>query len=94
MAQHRILELAKIISANTTLVDSHFDANGLPTPSLDVSAPAHLPIDEQSEPHIEKARLAVIEAADELQAIMKGPAELLAVGVSTSIGQAINTLPH
>ena len=81
MAKNRIVELASIISSNTAAVDQYLTSHGHPTPTLDVSAPAHLPIDPVEAGQIEQARRAVIEATDELSALMKGPAELLRVGV-------------
>ena len=80
MATHRVIELAKVITDCTAAVNQHLTDNGFQTPTLDASAPARLPIDPAAI-HVEHARQAVVEAADELSALMRGPAELLRVGV-------------
>ena len=80
MSQHRIVELAAIISENTNVVNEYFVSHKLPTPTLDHTAPGQLPIPADA-PEIEQARRTVIEATDELQALMRGPRELLFVPV-------------
>lgn len=69
----RIAELALIISTNTEEVDAHLARRGLPSPSFDPDGPAGALRDSQ----IAAARLAILEATDELHALMLGPVELL-----------------
>ncbi|CAO1604437.1 hypothetical protein XANCAGTX0491_007994 [Xanthoria calcicola] len=69
----RIAELALIISTNTEQVDAHLARRGLPSPSFDPDSPAGTLRDSQ----IVAARLAILEATDELHALMLGPVELL-----------------
>jgi hypothetical protein len=65
----RISELASIIQRQTAVVDEYLKANGLPTPSFDASYQPALQFTED----ISAARDAVLEAMDELQALMLGP---------------------
>lgn len=74
MATSRIAELASIIKENTSLVESYFASNGIPTPTFDTDAsPKNL-----LEAAIAKPRQAILEATDELHALMQGPAGVLA----------------
>lgn len=43
MAPNRIVELVSIIHDNTIKVDAYLASESLPTPSFDISYPAHLP---------------------------------------------------
>lgn len=78
--QNRIVELASIIHKNTIAVDEFLTSHGLPTPSLDIDAPAKIPIPEDAV-ETQAAHLSAIEAAAELQALLRGPAELVQPGV-------------
>ncbi|PVH96576.1 S-adenosyl-L-methionine-dependent methyltransferase [Periconia macrospinosa] len=69
MAPSRIVELASSIEQNTRKVDDYFAANALPSPSFDPSTPPDLPLP----PDIAQAKEAVLEAMDELQALLLGP---------------------
>ncbi|MCJ1246594.1 hypothetical protein MMC30_003803 [Trapelia coarctata] len=75
---NRITALATLIAQNTAIIDTYLTTNNLPTPSLDANCPAKLPIAEEAV-EVVAARAAVIEATDELQALMMGPLELLKV---------------
>ncbi|PQE06070.1 s-adenosyl-l-methionine-dependent methyltransferase protein [Rutstroemia sp. NJR-2017a BBW] len=66
---NRIVELSALIHENTIKVDEFITANGLPTPSFDISQPPVLPLP----PHIDSLRKAVIAASDELKTLMLGP---------------------
>ena len=71
---NRIAVLASIIADNTTKIDSYLVSKDLPTPSFDPDTPASLLFD----PSIAAARQAVLEATDELNALMLGPMMILA----------------
>ena len=75
MAFSRISKLASIIQENTTIVQHHLEANGLPSPSFDASQPTELLGDDE----IAASRQIILEATDELHSLMLGP-----VGVLTS----------
>lgn len=70
MPPSRIAELASIISSNTSQVDDYISARGLPPLSFEPNAslkPDTLPHDIQS------AQNAILEATDELNALILGP---------------------
>ncbi|MCJ1261072.1 hypothetical protein MMC22_000936 [Lobaria immixta] len=75
MAVSRISELASIIAAMTAEFDAHITAEGLPSPSFHPSSPPDLLL----HPNIAAARQKILEATDELHALMLGP-----VGILTS----------
>lgn len=75
MAASRMAELALLIATNTANIDTYLASKGLPTPSFDASQPAHLLNDNK----VAAARRAVLEATDELHALMLGP-----IGILTS----------
>lgn len=70
---NRIVELASIIGKETEKVDTYLTSNHLPTPSFDISCPPKLFLP----PEIQASRDAVLEASDELTALMLGPVESL-----------------
>jgi hypothetical protein len=70
------MELCSLIARETSKINDYLVANNLPTPSLDVDALPAIPIPDDAT-DIKAARLAVIEACSELQALMTGPKELL-----------------
>lgn len=71
MSSHRIVELAKVIQSNTTTIDQHLNSKGLPTPSFAADNPPTLLYGHGES--IDAARQAVVDATDELQALMLGP---------------------
>ena len=73
MAKSRIGELAAIITTNTQHLDAHFSEKGLPSPSFDPSSPADLLLDSQ----VIASRQAILDATEELTALMQGPMDLL-----------------
>lgn len=75
MSTNRIVELANIISKNTEVVDSYLVSQTLPTPSFDAECPERLLFGHGEQ--IDGARQAVVDATDELQALMLGPTGLL-----------------
>ena len=76
MARSRIAELASIIATNTKHIDVYLSSEGLPTPSFDADSPPRLLLDSR----VMAQRQAILEATDELQALMLGP-----VGILTTI---------
>lgn len=69
----RIAELASIIHEQTDKVDAYLASNNLPTPSFDISYPPTLSLPAE----IQASRDAILEASDELTALMLGPVESL-----------------
>ena len=69
----RITELASIIASKTALIDTHLTAQGLPSPSFDPDSPPQL----LNQGSIAEARRIVLEATDELHALIQGPVGLL-----------------
>lgn len=69
----RIVELAATIQKRTSKVDEYLEYNSIPSPSFDVSSPLRLSLP----PDIQTSRNAVLEASDELTALMLGPVESL-----------------
>lgn len=70
MSSSRIVELASIIQENTTKLDSYLSRHNLPAPSFDISYPARVTLP----PNIQALQDAVLEALDELTALLLGPA--------------------
>jgi hypothetical protein len=70
---NRIVELASIIQRNTIKVDEYITRSGLPSPSFNIQAPPQLDFPEQ----ISAVRTAIIEAMDELQALLLGPLPMI-----------------
>lgn len=83
MAPNKIVELSSIISSNTQKVNDYLEKQGLPTPSLDASAPAY-PLRDDAPTYIKDAALAAADACSELNALMTGPRELIRFNVSIS----------
>lgn len=73
MATSRIAELASLISRNTAEVENHLLADGLPCPTFDADQPPTL----VHNPKIAAARQAILEATDELHALMLGPISIV-----------------
>lgn len=69
----RIAHLASIIQANTAKIDDSLASRGLPTPSFDPDSPPGLLF----EASVAAARQAILEATDELHALMLGPIGIL-----------------
>ncbi|KAH3967279.1 hypothetical protein HBI24_208500 [Parastagonospora nodorum] len=75
MSTSRMIQLATTISKNAEVVDSYLNSRDLPTPSFDAECPERLLFGHGEE--IDGARQAVVDATDELQALMLGPTGLL-----------------
>ena len=73
MSPSRIAELSAIIANHTSKIDSSLAANGLPTPSFDADSPPTL----LAMPALAESRNAILQASDELSALMQGPIGLL-----------------
>ena len=74
MSPSRIVELAAIIQEHTTLVDTYLTSNKLPTPSFDISYPIRVAVP----PTIQASQEAILDASDELSALIVGPAGISA----------------
>ena len=81
MSRSRISELAGIISANTAEIDAYTAAEGLPSPSFDADNPPGLLL----HPKVAALRQQMLEATDELHALMVGPVGILTPSVRTSL---------
>ena len=65
----RIAELASLVTTNTAIVDEYLKANKLPQPSFDVDGPFDLNL---KDPKVEEARIAAMDASNELQDLLMG----------------------
>lgn len=74
MPPNRIVELASLIHDHTVKVDDYMASQKLPSPSFDVTNPARLSLP----PEIQASKDAVLEASDELNALMLGPVVYIA----------------
>lgn len=73
MASNRIAELSSIIGSNTTEINDYLSSKGLPAPSFEPDVPPSF-VQEKS---IAACRQAILEATDELHALMLGPLGIL-----------------
>ena len=71
--QSHIATLAAAIAENTQRIDKYLEDNDLPHPGFDADAPADLGLP----PELEQARVAVLQATQELNDLLQGPRELL-----------------
>ncbi|KAL8821626.1 MAG: hypothetical protein Q9223_000369 [Gallowayella weberi] len=69
----RITELAAIIADNTKHIDAHLASKGLLTPSFDPEFSAKALLDDE----VTASRQAILEATDELHALVQGPVAML-----------------
>jgi hypothetical protein len=76
MSTSRIEQLAAEIQQNTAKVSNYIRHHGLTMPSFDVNSPLESVIPKDAD-EIEAARLAVIDATQELRDLMLGPREYL-----------------
>lgn len=72
-SQSRIAELAALVASHTACVDQYISDNGLSHPSFNADSPVNLGLP----PDIEKSRIAVLEASQELNDLLQGPRDLL-----------------
>lgn len=75
MSKSRIIQLAQLISSQTSLIDQHLQNNDLPEPSFDQNGPTE-PIQNETL-DIQKAKTDVIEATIELRQLLEGPMKLV-----------------
>ncbi|KAL8830047.1 MAG: hypothetical protein Q9191_001664 [Dirinaria sp. TL-2023a] len=68
-----MIELASIIGKHADAINAHLTAEKLPTPSFDADCPPDLLLDQS----IAASRQLVLEATDELHALVLGPAGIL-----------------
>ena len=81
MDRSRIAELAGIISANTAEIDAYIAARGLPSPSFDADSPPELLLCAE----VAELRQRILDATDELHALMLGPVGVLTPSVRISL---------
>lgn len=74
----QIISLAKIISSETQKLEHYYKSQGIPTPSFEADAPGDLP---KLPADVQRSRMAVIFAADELSTLVRGPRESVRWGV-------------
>ena len=84
MSSNRISELAQIIQTNTQFIDEHLTSHELPTPSFAADNPSTLLFGQGAK--FDTSRQAIVDATDELQALMLGPTGLLS---SLFVGSAL-----
>ena len=75
MSTSRIIQLAQLISSQTSLIGQHLQNNNLPEPSFNQDGPTE-PIQNET-PDIQKAKTDVIEATIELRQLLEGPMKLV-----------------
>ena len=74
----RIAELSAVIEQCTTKVDQYLTTHGLPQPTFTFDGPLDLKLPED----IEEARVAAIDASQELNDLLRGPVALVRPVVS------------
>ena len=77
MVLTRISELASIIALKTAEIDAYTSAKNVPSPSFDPDFPPRLLL----HPDIAASRQAILDATDELHALMLGPVGILTPSV-------------
>ena len=89
MASSRILDLASIVHEHTRQIDEYLSSNGLQSPSFDVSSPRNLPS------AVEVSQSRVLEAMDELNALLLGPVRYVASHpVDVAVNLSLRELFH
>ena len=73
MTTTRIAQLSSLIAENTAIIDAYLALNGASTPSFDATSSSHALLDDK----ISAARQIVLEATDELHALVLGPIGIL-----------------
>ena len=76
----RIVQLARTILAQTTIIDNHIRENHLPHPSFEEDGPVEVLSDPTE--NVKLAKQDLVEATTELQQLIQGPMELLLPQVS------------
>lgn len=71
-----LVQLAESILKNAKVLEAYFDEHNLPRPSFEPDGPADFGI-TQDHLHVEKARVDVIEATQELSDLLQGPTHFL-----------------
>ena len=69
MATSRIVELGAIIATNTRHLDAYCAKEGFPSPSFDPDGPTALLLNSE----VTSYRQAILDATDELHALMQDP---------------------
>ena len=76
MSQPDIVALSTAIARNTIIIAVYLQQNNLPFPSFDLDGPSRSQIPADA-PEIEAARMAVIEATQQLRRLILGPLDYL-----------------
>ncbi len=76
----KIAELSSVIARNTASVDEYIRSHNLSQPSFDVDSPVDLKLPDG----VEEARVAAIDASQELNDLLRGPIALVRPVVSRS----------
>lgn len=76
----KIAELSSVIARNTARVDEYIRSHNLSPPSFQVDGPVDLKLPEE----VEEARVAAIDASQELNDLLRGPIALVRPVVSLS----------
>lgn len=76
----RIGELSAIIARTTAEVEAYLHSHNLPLPSFNVDGPTDLLLPEE----IDNARVAAIDATQELNDLLRGPIALVRPVVNSS----------
>ena len=74
----RIAELSAVIEHSTAKVDQYLSNHGLPQPTFAINGPLDLRLPED----LEEARVAAIDASQELNDLLRGPVALVRPVVS------------
>lgn len=80
-ASSRIVELSSAIHSNTAIVDEYLTSNALPPLSFGVDSPLKMDFPDS----IAAAKMAVLEAMDELKALMLGPVPMIVDDVAHNV---------
>ncbi|KAK2762689.1 hypothetical protein FQN54_000863 [Arachnomyces sp. PD_36] len=83
MPTSRIVELAQLISSQTSAIDENICSSGLPQPSFEPGTGSSQLDQKPYPPDIEKAKNDVVEATIELRQLLEGPLKLLLPEAST-----------
>ena len=87
MVSSRISELASVIAGKTAEVDEYLSSKNITTPSFD----PEFPYQSLLHPDIIATRQAILEATNELHALMLGPLDVLVPNVRIGLHSPLTT---
>ena len=79
----RLSELALIIQRHTCSIDEYLSSRGLRSPSFDLDTALKLP------DAVRESQNAILQATDELSALVQGPLPFLMNMASTQVGETL-----